>query len=85
MQLATDTIPQSALQVNPEAFIAFCDGLEAAGLEEYARRGRVIARELAASQERVAYLQGYVETLRADRDRWRDQRWREAHEQPWPR
>ena len=85
MQLATDTIPQSALQVNPEAFIAFCDGLEAAGMVEYARRGRTLARELAASRERVAFLEQYVETLRADRDRWRDNRWREEHGQPWPR
>ena len=29
-----------------EDFIEFCDGLEAAGQAEYARRGRVVAREL---------------------------------------
>jgi hypothetical protein len=35
-----------AVTVNPQEFIAFCDGLEEAGLVEYARRGRALARDL---------------------------------------
>lgn len=82
------SLPDSRSAVNPsdvEGFLAFCDGLEQAGLVEYARRGRVIARELAESRRRVAFLETYLATLRADRDRWRDGRWREAHGQAWPR
>jgi hypothetical protein len=29
-----------------EAFVQFCDGMEEAGLGEYARRGRVVADDL---------------------------------------
>lgn len=79
------SVSDPSLQVNPEAFIAFCDGLEAAGMVEYARRGRVLARELQVSLRRIEGLEATVVALTADRDRWRDDRWREAHGQPWPR
>lgn len=36
----------SAARPHAEAFVAFCDGAEEAGLVEFAQRGRTIAREL---------------------------------------
>ena len=85
MQLVPASVPESPFQVNPEQFIAFCDGLEAAGMEEYARRGRMVARELAESRRRVETLAAALGRMREERDRWRDGRWREAHGQPWPK
>jgi hypothetical protein len=40
--IAWDGTPRERAQ----NFVVFCDGLEQAGLTDYARRGRVVARDL---------------------------------------
>lgn len=72
------------VSVNPDEFITFCDGLEAAGMVEYAQRGRAVARELAAARQDLASTVAALDAMRADRDRWRDDRWRETHGQAFP-
>ena len=49
-----------------EDFIEFCDGLEAAGQAEYARRGRVVARELI---EAIGQLEAARSAIAALRER----------------
>jgi hypothetical protein len=66
-------------------FVVFCDGLEEAGMRFYARRGRTLARDVLELHTQLAAARTSLEAMTADRDRWREDRWREVHGQGWPR
>lgn len=71
--------PERALA---QAFVAFCDGVQAAGMTDYAQRGRDIADRLVralddvaaeqsariALQERIATLEAIVQRLHGERE-----------------
>lgn len=44
-------------------FLLFCDGAEDAGLPEYARRGRVVARDLLAAVDQLDLERSVMRTL----------------------
>ena len=50
-------------------FITFCDGLEEAGLVDYARRGRTIARELSEALDALAVERSARRAIQGQRDR----------------
>lgn len=66
-------------------FIIFCDGLEQGGMVAYAQRGRNIARELLATLAALSATTGALVAVTEDRDRFRDDRWRERHGTNFPR
>lgn len=65
--------------------VVFADGLEDAGFVELARRARVVAAETLWLADELAGARAALAGMEADRDRWRDQRWRETHGEAWPR
>lgn len=67
------------------ALIAFADGMEEAGYTEFARRARTVARATLELAEQLADTRSALTAMQADRDRWRDQRWHEEHQEGWPR
>jgi len=66
------------------ALIAFADGVEQAGWIDYARRARDVARDVLELAERLDATSDSLRAVTADRDRWRDGRWRETHGALWP-
>lgn len=66
------------------ALILFADGMEEAGYSEYARRARVVAHATLELTDQLHAERAARRAVEDDRDRWRDQRWRETHREPWP-
>lgn len=66
------------------ALVEFAAGLEDAGHAETARRVRVAGRDVLELVEQLAAVRSSLVAMTADRDRWRDNRWREAHGERWP-
>ena len=54
------------------SFVDFCDGIEAAGLPEYARRGRLLARQLIESEEALAAERSARKAMQAEAERLRE-------------
>lgn len=50
----------------------------------YAQRARDVARDTLELDRQLTSTRRALNAVEADRDRWRDQRWREAHAEPWP-
>lgn len=65
--------------------IEFAAGLDAGGMRDYARRARVTAQDLLEALQEIEAARTSIASLREDRDRWRDDRWREAHGEGWPK
>jgi hypothetical protein len=63
----------------------FCNGLIEAGLAVIGHKGRYVARLLGEMSERVEAAENALTEMTADRDRWRDNRWREVHGEAWPK
>lgn len=66
------------------ALIDFAAGAEEAGLVDYARRARRVAWTLLWALDELAAERSARRAVEGDRDRCRDQRWREEHGEAWP-
>jgi len=66
------------------ALVEFADGIEAAGQVATARRCRAVAADLLEALDELCAARDALAAMTADRDRWRENRWREAHGEAWP-
>lgn len=64
--------------------IVFAAALDDVGLPDLARRSRVVAGDLLVALHELEWEREALGRMEADRDRWRDNRWREVHREAWP-
>lgn len=55
------------------------------GVGRLAARARCVARDLLDALDALEASRNYTRAVSAERDRWRDDRWREAHGEAWPK
>jgi hypothetical protein len=82
---ASHMAPLATAERRVRDLIEFTAALVDVGLHDLARRSRVVARDLLEVLAELNGARGALAATTADRDRWRDQRWRETHGEPWPR
>jgi hypothetical protein len=64
--------------------LLFAGGFEEAGFPELARRASVVAGDCLEALAELEATRSAFAAVTADRDRWRDDRWRETHGEAWP-
>ena len=66
--------------------IVFCDGFDEGGLYPgFTRRAREVAYDLRDALDQLDATCTALAAITTDRDRWRENQWREAHGEAWPR
>jgi hypothetical protein len=78
------TREQKAAELAAE-LIVFADGAEEAGLITYAQRARAVAREAIWLADALENAERSLGTMTEERDKWRDERWREQWGMAWPK